>query len=194
LNYVGKHFRGKKIAFAYEAGPTGWGLYDSLTSQGHVCVVAAPAMIPKVPGQRVKTHRLDSHRLCEHLRGGQLRSIHVPSQSYRELRQLVQLRDTFVAEVVATKLRVEAMLLFEGLEFPQAPAGSQWSLMVKGKLKKVCCSAAVRFKLDQLMESMESTEKRIVKSAERFAGLRQDPNFRRPPHARCQPLRKFPIG
>jgi hypothetical protein len=31
LNYVGKHFEGKKIGFAYEAGPTGWGLYDKLS-------------------------------------------------------------------------------------------------------------------------------------------------------------------
>ena len=29
LSYVGKHFGGKKIAFAYEASPKGWGLYDS---------------------------------------------------------------------------------------------------------------------------------------------------------------------
>ena len=49
LNYVSKHFAGKKVAFAYEAGPTGWGLYDRLTAQGHPCVVAAPSMIPKVP-------------------------------------------------------------------------------------------------------------------------------------------------
>lgn len=32
LSYVGKHFEGKKIAFAYEAGPTGWGLHDRLTA------------------------------------------------------------------------------------------------------------------------------------------------------------------
>ena len=178
LNYVGKHFTGKKVAFAYEAGPTGWGLYDSLTAKGHACLVAAPAMIPKVAGQRVKTNRLDSHRLCEHLRGGQLKSIHVPTESYRQLRQLVQLRNTFVAEVVASKLRVKAMLLFEGLEFPPAPAGSQWSLIVRGKLKKLSCSAAVRFKLDQLMDSMESTEKRIVKTTREIRRFyRQDPEL-----------------
>ena len=135
-------------------------------------------MIPKVAGQRVKTNRLDSHRLCEHLRGGQLKSIHVPTESYRQLRQLVQLRNTFVAEVVASKLRVKAMLLFEGLEFPPAPAGSQWSLIVRGKLKKLSCSAAVRFKLDQLMDSMESTEKRIVKTTREIRRFyRQDPEL-----------------
>jgi len=178
LNYVGKQFQGKKIAFAYEAGPTGWGLYDKLTAEGYPCVVAAPSMIPKVRGQRVKTNRLDSVRLSEDLRGGQLKSVHVPSESYRQLRQLVQLRDTFVKEIVATKLRIKALLLFEGLEFPKAPAGSQWSLIVRGKLKKLSCSPAVRFKLDQLMESLESTEKRAlntIKEIRRF--YRQDPEL-----------------
>lgn len=183
LSYVGKHFAGKKVAFAYEAGPTGWGLYDRLTAEGHLCVVAAPSMIPKVPGQRVKTNRLDSQKLSEHLRGGQLKSVHVPSQSYRQLRQLVQLRDTFVQDLVATKLRVKALLLFEGLEFPPAPAGSQWSLIVRGKLKKVSCSSAVRFKLDQLMESLESTEKRVVQTIKEIRRFyQQDPEF-------CQAMR-----
>ena len=141
-------------------------------------MVAAPAMIPKVPGQRVKTNRLDSYRLSEHLRGGQLKSIHVPTESYRQLRQLVQLRDTFVQDAVAMKLRVKALLLFEGLEFPQAPAGSQWSLIVREKLKKLSCSAVVRFKLDQLMESMESTEKRVVKTTKEIRRFyRQDPEL-----------------
>lgn len=164
LSYVGKHFEGKKVAFAYEAGPTGWGLYDRLTAGGYLCVVAAPSMIPRVPGQRVKTNRLDSRKLSEHLRGGQLKSVHVPTESYRQLRQLVQLRDSFVKDLVATKLRIKALLLFEGLEFPAAPAGSQWSRIVRGKLKKLSCSPAVRFKLDQLLESLESTETRVLKT------------------------------
>ncbi|HZC82433.1 MAG TPA: IS110 family transposase [Nitrospiraceae bacterium] len=178
LNYVGKHFAEKRVAFAYEAGPTGWGLYDRLTAGGHLCLVAAPSMIPKVPGQRVKTNRLDSHKLSEHLRGGQLKSVHVPTGSYRQLRQLVQLRDTFVQDLVATKLRIKAMLLFEGLEFPPAPAGSQWSLIVRGKLKRLSCSSAVRFKLDQLMESLESTETRVLKTIQETRRFyRQDPEL-----------------
>jgi len=28
LNYTRKHFPDQKVAFAYEAGPTGYGLYD----------------------------------------------------------------------------------------------------------------------------------------------------------------------
>jgi transposase len=79
LNYVRKHFPAQKVAFAYEAGPTGYGLYDGLVGQEYRCLIASPSMIPKAPGQRVKTNRLDSRGLSETLRGGQLKSIHVPS-------------------------------------------------------------------------------------------------------------------
>jgi hypothetical protein len=49
-------------------------------------------MVPTAPGQRVKTNRLDARKLSVSLRGGELKSIHVPSPKYRELRHLVQLR------------------------------------------------------------------------------------------------------
>ncbi|HEV8341104.1 MAG TPA: IS110 family transposase [Candidatus Binatia bacterium] len=164
LNYVRKHFTDKKVAFAYEAGPTGYGLYDGLVAQAYPCLIAAPSMIPKAPGQRVKTNRLDSRGLSENLRGGQLKSIHVPSPLYRELRHLTQLRDTMMSEVAAMKQRIKSLLLFEGIDFPPAPAGSQWSFIVKDKLRKLPCSKTVRFKLDQLLDSLEFSEKQAVKA------------------------------
>jgi len=168
VNYVRKHFADQKIAFAYEAGPTGWGLYDGLVAQAYRCLVVAPSMIPKAPGQKVKTNRLDSRGLSENLRGGQLKSIHVPSQCYRELRHLTQLRDTFVSEVVAMKLRIKSLLLLEGIDFPPAPAGSQWSFLVKDKLRKLPCSKTVRFKLDQLLQSLEFNEKQALKTTQQI--------------------------
>src|SRR3989304_3195091 len=142
LNYVGKHFAGQKVAFAYEAGPTGYGLYDGLVAQGSSCLVASPSMIPKAPGQRVKTNRLDSRGLAENLRGGQLRSIHGPSPRYRELRHLTQLRDTLVGELVAMKQRIKSLLLVEGIRFPPAPPGSQWSAGVKATLRTLSCAGS----------------------------------------------------
>ena len=69
LNHVRKHFPDQQVAFAYEAGPTGYGLYDGLGAQEYRCLIASPSMIPKAPGQRVKTNRLDSRGLAETLRG-----------------------------------------------------------------------------------------------------------------------------
>jgi len=164
INHVRKHYGDKKVAFAYEAGPTGYGLYDGLVARQYPCVIASPSMIPKAPGQRVKTNRLDSRGISENLRGGQLKSIHVPTTLYRELRHLTQLRDALVSEMVAMKQRIKSLLLMEGLEFPPAPAGSQWSFVVKAKLRKLPCSAVVRFKLDQLLDNLEFGEKQILKS------------------------------
>jgi transposase len=164
LNHVRKHFVDQKIAFVYEAGPTGFGLYDGLAAQGYRCLIAAPSMIPKVPGNRVKTNRLDSRGLSESLRGGQIQSIHVPSPVYRELRHLTQLRDTVVRQAAAHKQRIKALLLFEGIEFPPAAAGRQWTLRVKAQLRKLECSRTVRFKLDQLLDNLEFSEKQVLSS------------------------------
>src|SRR5438132_3627588 len=164
LNYVRKHFPDQKIAFVYEAGPTGYGLYDGLAAQAYPCLIAAPSMIPRAPGQRVKTNRLDSKALSENLRGGQLKSIHVPSPIYRQLRHLTQLRDVLVSELAGMKQRIKSLLLFEGIEFPPAPPGSQWSFLVKDKLRKLPCSGTVRFKLDQLLDSLEFNEKQVLKT------------------------------
>jgi transposase len=161
VHYVRKHFAAQRVAFAYEAGPTGYGVYDGLVAQAYPCLVAAPAMIPRAPGQRVKTNRLDSRALSENLRGGQLRSLHVPSPLYRELRHLTQLRDTIVSQAVATKQRTKSLLLFEGLAFPPAPAGGQWSLQVKAQLRRLPCTPTVRFKLDQLLDTLAFAEQQV---------------------------------
>ncbi len=153
LNYTRKHFPGQRVAFVYEAGPTGFGLYDELRAANHPCLVVSPAMVPRAPGQRVKTNRLDSNKLSEGLRGGQLRSIHVPATSYRELRHLVQLRDTQVAQLRATKCRIKSLLLYEGIPFPAA--NGQWSGQVLRQLAALPCSRAVRFKLDQLIDALQ---------------------------------------
>ncbi len=164
VNHVRKHYGDKKVAFVYEAGPTGYGLYDGLVAEQYPCLIVSPSMIPKAPGQRVKTNRLDSRGLAENLRGGQLKSIHVPTTLYRELRHLTQLRDALVSEVVAMKQRIKSLLLMEGLEFPPAPPGSQWSFLVKAKLRKLPCSSVVRFKLDQLLDNLEFGEKQVLKT------------------------------
>src|SRR5712692_4675572 len=141
LQYVRKHYPEQRVAFVYEAGPTGFGLYDDLTAKGYPCLVVAPSMVPTAPGQRVKTNRLDSKKLSEGLRGGQLRSIHVPAVIYRELRHLVQLRDTQVRQLTATKCRIKALLLYEGMAFPAE--NGKWSERVLRELAVVACSEAV---------------------------------------------------
>ena len=49
-----------QLAFCYEAGPCGYGLYRQITMLGHECVVVAPSLIPTRPGDRVKTDHRDA--------------------------------------------------------------------------------------------------------------------------------------
>jgi hypothetical protein len=58
--------------------------------------------------------------LARKLRGADAHSIHIPSPTYRELRHLVQLRDTHMHQVAATKCRIKALLTYQGIEFPSA--------------------------------------------------------------------------
>ena len=42
-----KHAR---LAFCYEAGPCGYGLYRQIVALGHECMVVAPSLVPTRPG------------------------------------------------------------------------------------------------------------------------------------------------
>jgi transposase len=137
-------------------------------------------MIPRAPGQRVKTNRLDSLRLAEQLRGGHLRSIHVPAPIYRELRHLTQLRDTFGRQLVGMKLRIKSLLLVEGIPFPPAPPGAQWSARVQAALRELPCTGAVRFKLDQLLASVAFAAHQVRQTTREIRRLCQtDPELAR---------------
>lgn len=162
LNYMRRHFLGKRICFAYEAGPTGYGLYDDLVAAGHECLVVAPSQTPRAAGERVKTNRIDSRKLAESLRGGQLKGIRVPLGSYRYLRHLAKLRQMYVKRLTATKLRIKSLFLMEGIPFPSAPPHGQWSIRVVEQLKMLCCQPAIRFKLDQLLTEMEFQKSQVI--------------------------------
>jgi hypothetical protein len=64
--------RHQRLFFAYEAGPTGYGLQRQIAALGHDCAVVAPSLIPKRPGERVKTNRRDALALAKLHRAGEL--------------------------------------------------------------------------------------------------------------------------
>ena len=57
--------RHRPLTFCYEAGPTGYELYRLIKRLGHDCIVVAPSLIPKKPGDRVKTNRRDAVSLVK---------------------------------------------------------------------------------------------------------------------------------
>ena len=61
---------GSALRFCYEAGPGGYGVQRQLTLAGHECVVVAPSLIPRKPGDRIKTDRRDAISQAKLHRGG----------------------------------------------------------------------------------------------------------------------------
>ena len=78
LDRLNEEFGGAVLLFCYEAGPCGYGLYRQLLAAGHDCQVVAPSLIPKKPGERIKTDRRDALKLARLLRAGDLTAVWVP--------------------------------------------------------------------------------------------------------------------
>ena len=79
-----------ELQVAYEAGPTGYVLHRQLTELGIACLVVAPSLIPKQPGDKVKTDRRDALKLARLLRSGDLTPVWVPDEAHEALRNLVR--------------------------------------------------------------------------------------------------------
>ena len=60
---VGRLGDPRRLRACYEAGPTGFELARLLERMGVRCQVVAPSLIPKAPGDKVKTDRRDCRRL-----------------------------------------------------------------------------------------------------------------------------------
>jgi len=80
--------KSKQLVFVYEAGPCGYWLYRYLMKQGYVCWVVAPSLIPKKPGDRVKTDRRDAMQLARLMRSGDLPPVYVPALDDEAIRDL----------------------------------------------------------------------------------------------------------
>jgi transposase len=100
-----------RLSFCYEAGPCGYGIHRQLTDLGWDCMVVAPSLIPKKPGDRVKTDRRDSLSLARLLRAGELTAVWVPDDVQEALRDLTRAREDMKHLQRQAKQRLLAFLL-----------------------------------------------------------------------------------
>jgi transposase len=99
------------LRVCYEAGPTGFGLYRLLRSMGVACEVVAPSLVPRAPGDRVKTDRRDCRRLARLHRAGELTAIRVPTEAEEAVRDLCRARADMVADRTRARHRLSKFLL-----------------------------------------------------------------------------------
>ena len=83
---------GVELRFCYEAGPCGYGSQRQLSELGQQCIVAPPSLIPKRPGERVKTDRRDAVNLAKLHRAGEWTAVWVPDRGHEARRDVVRAR------------------------------------------------------------------------------------------------------
>jgi len=108
----------RRLTFCYEAGPTGYDLYRLIKHLGHDCIVAAPSLIPKKPGDRVKTNRRDALSLVKLLRAGELTAVWVPDARHEAMRDLTRAREAAVEDLRGKRQQVMSLLLRLGRRYP----------------------------------------------------------------------------
>jgi transposase len=116
---------GGVLQLCYEAGPCGYGIQRQLTAAGHECVVVAPSLIPRKPGDRIKTDRRDAINLARLHRAGELTPVWVPDQAHEAIRDLVRARLAAVRTLRQARQQLSGFLLRHGHHYNR-PA---WTLM-----------------------------------------------------------------
>ena len=111
------------IACCYEAGPCGYALQRQLNRGRVRCEVIAPALVPRKPGERIKTDRRDARKLAELHRAGLLTVVRAPTPAEEAVRDLCRARDDARVDRQRCRHRLGKLLLRRGLHYP----GRAWT-------------------------------------------------------------------
>ena len=122
---IGRFDEPQLLRVCYEAGPTGFDLARLLRSMGVACEVIAPSLIPKAPGDKVKTDKRDCRRLARLHRAGELVAIGVPNPLEEAVRDLCRTRGDMVEDLTRARNRLSKFLLRHSRVYRD---GSPWTI------------------------------------------------------------------
>lgn len=158
------------LRVCYEASGAGFVLKRWLDDVGISCDVIAPSLIPKAPGDHVKTDKRDARRLAIQHAAGALKSVRVPSEEEEAVRAVMRLRADITKEIVAAKNRVIKYLRTLGHVYG---GKSNWTVKHRewidglelDKLQKVVIASYLRA-LDEATERKAEVDEQIAQIAE----------------------------
>jgi transposase len=122
---VGRLGDPRRLRACYEAGPTGYELARLLASMHVRCEVITPSLIPKAPGDKVKTDRRDARRLARLHRAGELVAIRIPTVAEEAVRDLCRARADLVTDRTRARHRLSKFLLRHARPWR---GGNAWTL------------------------------------------------------------------
>src|ERR1700731_1387091 len=158
-----------KLHFCYEAGPTGYGLYRQIKALGHACMVVAPALIPKRPGERVKTNRRDAVTLARLHRAGELTGVWVPDAVHEAVRDLVRAREAAADDLRRKRQQLLSFLLRHGRIYT---AGGHWTLAHRRWLAKQAFEhTAQQIVFQEGIDAIEDAVQRLHRLEQQLAAI-----------------------
>ncbi len=165
------------IRVFYEAGPCGYALQRQVTTSRVSCDVVAPALIPRKPGERVKTNRRDARKLVELGRAGLLTAVRPPTSADEAVRDRARARDDAREDLQRCRHRLGKLLLRRGLHF----AGKNWSRAHRRWIDTLgWAHAAERAVVDDYLLAIDQLEARLTELDERLAEIAQAAPYREP--------------
>jgi transposase len=169
-----------EVRCCYEAGPCGYGLKRELEAAASLVVeVVAPALIPRKPGERVKTDRRDARKLCELLEAGLLTEVRAPSTDEEAVRDLYRCRDDARADLLRHRHRASKFLLRRAIRYT---AGKKhWTRMHHQWLRGLQFDQqAAQAVFDSYLLAIEQTEERLKSLDEQLEQAAQQEPYQEP--------------
>lgn len=161
------HSKASELVFAYEAGPCGYVLHRYLRSKGVTCLVVAPSLIPKKPGDRVKTDRRDAVELARLLRAGDLTAVYVPSVEDEAIRDLSRAREDAVIDLKSARQRLKSFLLRLGLHYV---GRADWNDAHRRYLARVVCpTPAQQIVFQEYIRAVDAHAERLKRIEDQLA-------------------------
>ena len=84
---------------------------DNSAERDTKCAVVAPSLIPRKPGQRIKTDRRDAINLAKLHRAGELTPVWVPDQAHEAIRDVVRARQAAVRSLRQARQQLSGFLV-----------------------------------------------------------------------------------
>ena len=165
------------VQVCYEAGPCGYALQRRMTTPRVSCQVIAPALVPRKPGERVKTNRRDARKLVELLRAGLLTEVRPPTPEEEAVRDLCRARDDARTDLQRCRHRLGKLLLRRGLHY----SGRNWTRAHRQWMDSLIWThAAERVVVEDYLLAIDQVETRLSELDVRLTAIAQTDPYREP--------------
>jgi transposase len=168
-----------RVRACYEASGAGFVLQRSLTEWGVECHLAAPSLIPRRPGERLKTDRRDAIKIARDFRDDRLVLVHIPSETDERVRDLVRCRETFQREIIKSRHYILKFMRRRGLIYRD---GTNWTLRHIDWIREALASGILaeedHMVLSEYLALLEYKLQRRDELDQRIAALALTPRYK----------------